>query len=177
MKRVYIVLWIVIYVFLCSSCSGYNGIMYRHLSEEDNYKSYQVQLQSIYYLDPKTNTRINDFTAKDFTAQTVYFEVVFCNYEDVRSFLGATPNEIIPLADYTFSLQLTKENCEALINNGFYEDIVLGKDLEIRASDFIYMDSDFFYVAEVKYNETVYLDFNTGIDNIIDMMRHDRSLF
>ena len=39
------------------------------------------------------------------------------------------------------------------------------------------MDSEFFYIAQVEYDGTEYLNFEDGLENIVDMMDKDKSLF
>ena len=160
-------------VLLCSSCfifGGYNGLMIDYLSTEENYKYFRAKLVDFYYYKPLTHEWVDGFTGEDFAKQDVYFVIQLYNYEDMRGFVGGTPREDIPVEEHRFSLEVTERNCKELMNNGFFEDFQLGDDIEIRASDWIYMDGNFFFIAELKYNDTVYLDLDTGISNMVKMM-------
>ena len=64
-----------------------------------------------------------------------------------------------------------------LFENGFYKDFLVGNVVEIQSSDWIYMDTNFYYVIGVKYGETQYLKAEDGLQNIVDMMDKNRSLF
>lgn len=166
-------------ILLCSSCfffGGYNSLMIDHLSTAENYKSFRANLVNIFYSDPLTHERAEGIPGKDFTARTIYLNVHFYNYEDLRGFVGGTPREDIPVEEQLFSLKVTERNCKELIDNGFFEDIRLGEDIEIRASDWIYMDGFFFFIAELKYNDTVYLDLDTGLANMVKMMKRNWTL-
>ena len=160
-------------VFLCSSCfifGGYNGLMIDHLSTAENYKSFRANLVNIFYSDPLTHERAEGIPGKDFVDQRIFLKVHFYDYEDLRGFRGVSTPPDIPVEEYTVSLEVIAKNCKELIDNGFFEDIQLGEDIEIRASDWIYMDGFFFFIAELKYNDTVYLDLDTGISNMVKMM-------
>lgn len=177
MKKVFLIISTLLCVFLFSACHGFNSLMYRHLSDQQNYEIYQVKLLDIYYYDPNTGEKINDFEDEDFLDHDIIFKVVFDNYEDVAEFLGAKPNQNISLTDYTFQLQVIEENNKALANNGFYKNFSLNETIEIKASNYIYMDANFFYIADVKYDENQYLNIDEGLANIIDMIDDNRSLF
>lgn len=53
----------------------------------------------------------------------------------------------------------------------------MNETIEIRASDLIYMDGNFFYIASVMYDETEYLNFDDGLKNIVNMIKKKRSVF
>ena len=63
------------------------------------------------------------------------------------------------------------------VENGFYKDFLVGNVVEIQSSDWVYMDTNFYYVIGVKYGETQYLNAEDGLQNIVDMMDKERSLF
>ncbi len=48
--------------------------------------------------------------------------------------------------------------------------------IEITASNYIYMDADFFFIAAVTYKETSYLLFEDGIYNIREYIDKHKSL-
>jgi hypothetical protein len=48
--------------------------------------------------------------------------------------------------------------------------------IDITASGLIYMDSNFFFIAAITYNETEYLPFEDGIKNIEEYISAHKSL-
>lgn len=159
-------------LLLLSSC-GYNAIMYDHLSDEANYYTYQVRLLKAYYYDVDAREEISVLPPVDIDV-TELPEVLL----RVSETLDPSASESSEPENQwdEFSAQLTKENCQILAENGFFEDIAPEEVFEIRYSPFIYMDGEFFFVAEVVYNGKTYLDFDTGLSNIIKMMDGNRTL-
>ena len=159
-----------------TACSGYNNIMYKHLSNEKNYKRYEVAIENIYVCNKETgkleeyNDTIHD---ESYLSTTVYFSV-----SELDGFYGG---EYI-LGDGTRTermvlLEVSAENSKTLLENGFYKDFLVGNVVEIQSSDWVYMDTNFYYVIGVKYGETQYLNAEDGLQNIVDMMDKNRSLF
>lgn len=161
---------------LLSSCSGYNKIMRDHLSDAANYQDYTVTLVDMYYKDTSNGETRRDFDNQDFVDYDVNISVTFETVEQVSAFLGGSPNKNKPLEDYKFSLVIHAANNRILFENGFYENIAIGNKINIIASDWIYMDGNFFYVAQVEYDGVVYLDFEDGLKNITDHMDENKSL-
>lgn len=95
--------------------------------------------------------------------------------EDAAPFLG-THAELIT-DTHRLSLELTEENYKILNSNGFFRDVLENDIIELRVSDWIYMDGDFFYIAAVSYDGKEYLNIEIGIESIIDMMKKDRTIF
>ena len=178
MKK-YIALMIVISLLLvcCTSCSGYNGIMRKHLSDPENYRTYEAVLVDMCYVDPKTGEQYRDFENNDFLGYDVILFVNFETVENVTNFLGGQPNPDMPPDEFKFALEITAENSKILYENGFYNDVVVGDQIRVRSSDWIYMDGDFFYVAQLEYKDTVYLSFDDGLKNMIEMINKNKSLF
>jgi hypothetical protein len=87
------------------------------------------------------------------------------------------PNTDIPLEEYKFQFRVTKDNSNLLSSNGFYNCVSLEAKISVKVSSYIYMDSEFFYIAQVEYDGTEYLNFEDGLENIVDMMDKDKSLF
>ena len=160
-----------------SSCSGYNKNMRDHLSDPENYRTYEAVLTDMCYVDPKTREEFRDFKNTDFLGYDVILFVKFETVETVSKFLGGQPNPDIPLDEFQFALTIPVENSEILYENGFYTDIALGEKICVRSSDWVYMDGDFFYIAQLEYNHTVYLSFEAGLKNIIEMLQKNKSLF
>ncbi|MBR2340476.1 MAG: hypothetical protein IKA74_06560 [Clostridia bacterium] len=159
-----------------TACTGYNNIMYKHLSNENNYKTYEVAVENIYVRNKETgkleeyNDAIHD---ESYLSATIYFSV-----SELDGFYGG---EYI-LDDGTITermvlLEVLAENSKILLENDFYKNFSAGNVVEIQSSNLVYMDSNFYYVIGVKYDETQYLNAEDGLQNIVDMMDKDRSLF
>lgn len=161
MKRFAMLMVVLIFALALSACSGYNNVMYAHLSNADNYDTYQATVQE---LDRREDG-------------TLTLRVTLESSEDVRDFLGAEPNPERELTEYVFSLEVTAENAKCLENTDFFDEIGTGDLIDVTTAHFLYSDSEFFYVCAIRNGETVYLDTNDGLQNIVDMMDRDRSLF
>ena len=159
-----------------TACSGYNNIMYKHLGNENNYEKYEVAVENIYVCNKETgkleeyNDAIHD---ESYLSTTVYFSV-----SELDGFYGG---EYI-LGDGTRTesmvlLEVLAENSKILLENDFYKNFLVGNVVEIQSSDWVYMDANFYYVIGVRYGETQYLNAEDGLQNIVDMMDKDRSLF
>jgi hypothetical protein len=163
--------------FCFSSCSGYNGIMRNHLSDPENYRTYEAVLVDMCYVNPNTGEQSRDFENDDFLDCDVILFVNFETVENVAKFLGGQPNPDMPLDEFKFALEITAENSKILYENGFYTDVVVGDQIRVRSSDWIYMDGDFFYIAQLEYKDTVYLSFDDGLKNMIEIINKNKSLF
>ena len=156
---------LIVLCFLCTlgltSCTGYNNIMYEHLSDIENYKIYEAKIEQIYIFNDETKKfeEYNSAVPGESSAGAVYFDI---STEDTNSLIR---------------LKVTADNNKLLLDNGFYNDFQIGDSVEMQASDWIYMDTDFFYVIGVTYEGVQYLSSADGLKNIVDMMDDDRSLF
>jgi hypothetical protein len=74
-------------------------------------------------------------------------------------------------------LEVIAENSKILLENDFYKNFFGGNVIEIQSSNWIYMDANFYYVIGIKYDEKQYLNAEDGLQNIVDMMDKERSLF
>ena len=164
-----------ILLFLLTSCFGYNSIMWDHLSDKINYNSYRGKICDIYYLDAE-NKRTSLLLSDEFPECDVVIELTFDDLDTIKKFLAAEPNPEWSLDKYKFAFDITKENNQILKENGFYDTIAMNTLIEITASSYIYMDSNFFFVAAVAYNETEYLNFEDGIHNIQEYINERKSL-
>lgn len=180
MKKTFLLVKITLFIlcslFLCS-CTGYNSKMREHLKNADNYNSYSAKLTDIYYYDSDSKEKIRDYSDPNFFEHDITFELEFYNYKVVSQFLGSLPNTDIPLSEYRFHFKITKENNNILLQNGFYDEVSLDTPITVTTSNFIYGDGNFFLIASVEYNDTIYLPFESGLDNIIEMMNDNKSLF
>ena len=160
---------------LLTSCSGYNTQMRNHLSDEANYHSFCGIICDIYYFDAE-NKKVSLLASDVIPDCDVVVELTFDERDTIKKFLGSEPNSEWSLAEYKFAFDITKENNQILVENGFYDTVVTNTLIEITASSYIYMDSNFFFVAAVNYNETEYLCFEDGIKNIQEYINEHKSL-
>lgn len=175
-KILYIILICLICFFTLTACTGYNNIMYKHLSNEENYETYKVSIEKIYVCNKETG-RLEEYDEaihdESYLNSTVRFGISeidgFCGGEYILENGSKT--------DYIVLLDVLSDNSQLLVNSGFYNDFSVGDTIEIQSSNWIYMDTDFYYVIGVKYNGVQYLNSDDGLQNIIDMMDKDRSLF
>ena len=176
-KMLSLTLCLAVLLACLSSCSGYNKIMRDHLSDADNYHTFNVTLHSISYQDPSTYDIVYDFDPSEVLDYDIIFRVTFETREEVSAFWGGRLNPDIPLEECIVPLQVISDNHKVLVSNGFYDHVSLGDTISITASDWIYMDGDFFFVAQAEYDGTEYLNLEDGLKNIISMMNKNKSLF
>ena len=169
------ILCLFVVLSLLTSCSGYNTQMRNHLSDEENYHSFCGIICDIYYFDAE-NKKVSLLASDVIPDCDVVVELTFDERDTIKKFLGSEPNSEWSLAEYKFAFDITKENNQILVENGFYDTVVTNTLIEITASSYIYMDSNFFFVAAVNYNETEYLCFEDGIKNIQEYINEHKSL-
>lgn len=169
------ILCLYIVLSLLTSCSGYNAQMRKHLSDEANYHSFCGTICDIYYFDAENN-KVSLPASGEIPDCDVVIELTFGDRDTVKKFLGSEPNSEWSSAEYKFVFEITKENNQILIENGFYDIVSINTPIEITASNFIYMDSDFFLIAAGTYNETTFLSFADGIQNIRKYLNDHKSL-
>ena len=68
-------------------------------------------------------------------------------------------------------------NCDALSEILTKEEIRDGDKITVRCSTWIYMDSPFYYVAELKNQDKTFLSFNDGLKNIKEYIDNNKSFF
>lgn len=142
--------------------------MYEHLGNSTNYKTYTMTLKDIAaFKDGKSVSYSEDETILE---NQVVFILTPHDYADVEEFIGARHNPDMSLDDYTISLTVIASTNKVLSDNGFYDDPPVGKEIVVRASSWIYMDNKFFYIAQLSFDDKEYLDIDTGLKNINDMM-------
>ena len=159
-----------------SSCTGYNQIMYNHLSNPDNYRTFEAVIVDLFYQNSNRDI-VRNFESTEFLEYEVVIYIEFESYEDISVFLGGNANTAIPVEDFEISLEISVDNSNILYENGFYKDIAMGDIINVTSSSWIYMDANFFYVAHIERNGVVYLDFESGLENIVDMMNKNKSIF
>ena len=161
-----------------ASCSGYNRVMREHLKNADNYQAREMILKDFYYIDPSTQEKKRDFADQAFGDNDIIFEVAFGkSVEELILFSGHTFEEDAELELYQFQLRVIPSNSQILLENGFFDRIAVDEKISFKASDYIYMDSEYFYIAQLEYADTEYLSFDDGLKNIVDMMEENKSIF
>lgn len=176
MRRIIALSMIIALLLVClSSCVGYNQIMRDHLSNPASYHSYTVVVKDMYFQDAdKKNRDFSSTYCLNFDATLVVF---LPNIKDALPFLGSQQIPESAVSGYELTLCISARNSKILFDEGFYQSIQMGDEIQIRASNWIYMDGTFFYVAELKYQGIQYLYFEDGLQNIITMMDEKKSLF
>lgn len=176
-RAIYLFIIAAILLICLTSCSGYNRIMRDHLSAPENYYTQTVTIVDMYYQDSQTREICRNFSSSDCYGQDITLVIqLWSNLEEILPFLGSTPDPDAPGEIYQIGLTITANNSKVLYENGFYEAVSSGDEIEVTTSNLIYMDSNFFYIAQIVFNDVVYLDFEVGLRNIIDMMNRNKSL-
>ena len=169
------ILCLIVVLFLLTSCSGYNAKMRNHLIDETNYHSFCGTICDIYYFDAE-NKKVSLLSSDAIPDCDVVVELTFDDRDTVKEFLGGEPNSEWDLSEYKFAFDITKENNQILVENGFYDVVSVNTPMEITASSLIYMDSNFFFITAVNYNETTFLTFEDGIQNVREYINEHKSL-
>ena len=151
MKRTLLFLLTISLLLSMTACSGYNGIMREHLSNEENY----CDIEATFCSYKETDDRI-------------YLYVVV---EDKSAFDSSEVNS------EEIRLELVGDNCKALSEVLAKEEIREGDRITVKCSTWIYMDSTFYYVAELKTQSQTFLSFDDGLKNIIKYVNDNKSLF
>lgn len=150
MKRLRLLLLVFAFLLSSTSCSGYNSIMREHLGNEENYYAINATFDSYAEID-----------------DSIY---LYVSTEERSAFdISETSNEKL-------RLELVGHNCDTL-RTFLAEEIHKGDTLAIKCSTWIYMDSQFYYVAEIRMQDKTILSFEDGLQNIIAYICNQRSLF
>ena len=151
MKRTLLFLLTIILLLSMTACSGYNGIMREHLSNEENY----CDIEATFCSYKETDNRIYLYVAiEDKSA----FDSSEVNSEEIR-------------------LELVGDNCKALSEVLAKEEIREGDRITVKCSTWIYMDSTFYYVAEIKNQDKIFLSFDDGLKNITKYVNENKASF
>lgn len=151
MKRLLLLLLTIILLLTLTACSGYNGIMQEHLSNKDNYQDIEVTFCSYKEVDD----RIYLFVSVDDKSA---FDSSEANSEEIR-------------------LELVGDNCHVFSEVLAKENICEGDRITVKCSTWIYMDSTFYYVAEIENQDKIFLSFDDGLKNIIKYVNDNKALF
>ena len=150
MKRTLLILLTISLLLSMTACSGYNGIMREHLSNEENY----CDIEATFCFYKGTDDRIYLYVAVEDKSAFDSSEV---NSEEIR-------------------LELVGDNCKALSEVLAKEEIREGDRITVKCSTWIYMDSTFYYVAEIKNQDKIFLSFDDGLKNIIKYANDNKTL-
>ena len=151
MKRILLPLLVIILLLSVTACRGYNGIMREHLGNEDNYHVIDATFCSYKETDDR-----------------IYLYVVV---EDKSAFDSSEVNS------EEIRLELVGDNCNVLSEVLAKEEIREGDRITVKCSTWIYMDSTFYYVAEIKNQDKIFLSFDDGLKNIIKYVNDNKALF
>ena len=151
MKRLLLLLLTIILLLTLTACSGYNGIMREHLNNEANYHDIEATFCSYKEADDR-----------------IYLYVVV---EDKSAFDSSEVNS------EEIRLELVGDNCKALSEVLAKEEIREGDRITVKCSTWIYMDSTFYYVAEIKNQDKIFLSFDDGLKNITKYVNDNKALF
>ena len=163
MKKIITFLLVFIFTITLSSCSGYNKIMRNHLSDSNSYCEYTVEVQEIAISQYDSN-RLGVF-------------VKFFSKEEYAKFNGVSAENItLAPEDYLIILEIRGDNVKEVCDNGLMEEIQPGDVIEVVASNWIYMDGDFFYIIGLSKDNKEYLNKEEGLQNLIDYMNENKSL-
>ena len=151
MKRLLLLLIVIILLLSITACSGYNGIMREHLGNKDNYYA----VDAIFCSYKEADTRLYLYvTVEDRSA----FDSSEAGSEEIR-------------------LELVGDNCDALGESLAKDELCAGDRITVKCSTWIYMDSTFYYVAEIETQDKTVLSFDDGMKNITKYMNENKSLF
>ena len=151
MKKLLLLGLAIILLLTLTACSGYNGIMREHLSNEDNY----------YVIDAT-------FCSYKETDNRIY---LYVSVEDKSAFDSSE------VSSEEIRLELVGDNCKALSEVLAKEEIREGDRITVKCSTWIYMDSTFYYVAELKTQSQTFLSFDDGLKNIVKYVNDNKALF
>ena len=161
-----------------SSCwfwGGYNKIMYDHFLDESNYYTWTVTVRDFVWTDMD-----NDYNAYSMYENSEKFE--HRSLEERKYNYIALATTILEYEkewmDYIKenAFDIHYENAVTLIENGFLDKVKIGDTITIRATCWTYGDTDWFFVASVESGGAIYLDMQTGLQNVKEYMDENRSL-
>ena len=150
MKKMLFILFATVLLLSMTACNGYNGIMREYLSNEDNYQDVEATFCSY----RESGDRIYLYVSVEDNSA---FDSSEANSEEIR-------------------LELVGDNCNILSEVLAKEEICEGDRITVKCSTWIYMDSTFYYVAEIKNQDKIFLSFDDGLKNIIKYVNDNKAL-
>ena len=150
MKKMLFILFATVLLLSMTACNGYNGIMREYLSSEDNYQDVEAT-----------------FCSYKESGDRIY---LYVSVEDKSAFDSSEANS------EEIRLELVGDNCNVLSEVLAKEEICEGDRITVKCSTWIYMDSTFYYVAEIKNQDKTFLSFDDGLKNIIKYVNDNKAL-
>ena len=151
MKKL-LLLGLTIILLLSMTACGYNRIMREHLSNKANYHDVEATFCSYKEIDDRAYLYVS---VEDKSAFDPSWKA---NSEEIR-------------------LELVGDNCNVLNEVLAKKEICEGDRISVKCSTWIYMDAAFYYVAEMKIQDKIFLSFDDGLKNIIKYVNDNKSLF
>lgn len=151
MKRILLLLIAIALLLNLTACSGYNGVMREYLSKEDHYHDIEAMFCSYKEADDRIYLYVS---VEDKSA----FDSSELNSEEIR-------------------LELVGDNCNVLGEILAKEEIREDDKITVKCSTWIYMDSTFYYIAELKTQTQTLLSFDDGLKNIVKYVNDNKALF
>ena len=171
----------------CWFWGGYNKIMYDHFLDENNYYEWTVTVNdySWAYVDEDRNyfrysmyESSNNLEYKPFEEKSRMFTSIWVSVlsaqDDKLNILENGMFRSYDISDCAFSVDY--RNTMALIESGFFENVQIGDTITIRATCWVYGDTDWLIVGSVAKDDVTYLDIQTGLQNNKKTMDKNRSL-
>ena len=163
MKKSISFLLLIIFTVTLSSCSGYNKIMRNHLSDPASYCEYIVEVQKI--------------AVSQYDSNKLGVFVKFFSKEEYAKFNGVSAENLtLSPEEYLITLEIIGDNIKEVCDNGLMEEIQPGDIIEVMASNWIYMDGNFFYIIGLSKDNKEYLNKDEGLQNLIVYMDENKSL-
>ncbi len=143
----------VFYMLMMTFCE-YTPTVIDHITNEDNYAEITVEAVSV------------EYNEKGYS----YLVATLTDYGYFADFFRITPENTDPerLKNFPVKFKIVTTNAETLKERGFFEDIKGGERLAVRVSHWKHNEIDYFYVAQVKSSDTVYLFFEEGMMGMTD---------
>lgn len=178
MKRLFAILLVLLNLLLFSSCDGYNGIMFDHLSDPSSYHEYVGIFKSIFYFSSNKKVTINEFpnSIKSFDCE-IFMTIELKDKDTIEKFIGGNVSDEYINHTYEFNFTMIVDNANMMVNNGFLEDIKKDEEIKFTSSSWIYMDSNFFEIIGISTNDKTYLNKEEGLNNFIEYMKDNKSIF
>ena len=150
MKRLLLLGLTIMLLLNMTACSGYNGIMREHLGNEDNYHDIEATFCSY----KEAGDRIYLYVSVEDKSA---FDISEANSEEIR-------------------LALVGDNRIVLKEVLAKKEIREGDRITVKCSTWIYMDATFYFVAEMKIQDKIFLSFDDGLKNIIKYVNDNKAL-
>ncbi len=151
MKRILLLLIAIALLLNLTACSGYNEVMREYLSKEDHYHDIEATFCSYKEADDRIYLYVSVEDKSAFDSSEV-------NSEEIR-------------------LELVGDNCNALGEILAKEELREDDKITVKCSTWIYMDSTFYYIAELKTQTQTLLSFDDGLKNIVKYVNDNKALF